>query len=76
MVPGQSVQVKISQDSLLNQWIGTVRGMCVVSAMQGSTNRRLIIQAGLNIKQDPISKQEGLSLWLKWESICLEILRH
>jgi hypothetical protein len=30
--------------------------MPVIAAMKGSTNRRIVVQAGLGIKQDPISK--------------------
>jgi hypothetical protein len=36
--------------------------------MQGSTNRRTTVQAGLDTKKDPISKiaNAGLEVWLKW----------
>jgi hypothetical protein len=41
----------------------------IIKATQGSTNRRIIVQAGPAIKQDPISKittAKGLGASLKW----------
>jgi hypothetical protein len=41
----------------------------VIPSMWRSISKRIRIQAGQGIKQDPISKitkQKGLAAWLKW----------
>jgi hypothetical protein len=46
----------------------------VILAMQGSTNRNIMVYVSFGIKWDPISKisnKNGLVEWLKWSSSCL-----
>jgi hypothetical protein len=49
---GKSLQEPISQS---NVWYGDIHAP-VILAMQGSTNRRIMVQSGPGIKRDPISK--------------------
>jgi hypothetical protein len=60
----------------LNQWLGLVE-CTVIPAMCRNTNR-IVVQAGLCIKWDPVSKTtsaKGLEESLKWWRICLASVR-
>jgi hypothetical protein len=59
-VQGQFRQEKFTRPHL-NQWVGEVT-QSVIPAMRGSTNRRILVQAGLGTKQGSISKSVNIEM--------------